>query len=254
MGISRDTAETHQQFVSAQRLNFPLLADVDGSMSRAYGALDPDGVTSRVTYLVSKDGRVIGVDRDVPASFTQKGDELESSHGQDFDFLLSDWKASIGQRLPNFWLPALDGKPQPIFSKQSRATLMVYLSLNDAKGAVGFEFARLASTQTYQGANITIVARDPANSGWPAWAKAQGVSVLKPAISEFFDRLSLRSSGSAILIDRTGTVRYLGIASSQNAGGSTINYAKEALDAVLTGRPVSVFPPPVSPLSGRQHP
>jgi thioredoxin-dependent peroxiredoxin len=56
VGVSADSIKTHAEFCSAEGLKFPLLADEDGSVSKAYGSwmgylsmrhtfiIDPDGV------------------------------------------------------------------------------------------------------------------------------------------------------------------------------------------------------------------
>ncbi len=61
-GVSRDSEEDHKEFRAAHQLPFPLVADEDGSIARAYG-VSPSrfGMTSRVTFLVSGDGRIAHV-------------------------------------------------------------------------------------------------------------------------------------------------------------------------------------------------
>ncbi len=56
VGVSADSVNTHAEFCNAEGLKFPLLADEDGSVSKAYGSwmgylsmrhtfiIDPDGV------------------------------------------------------------------------------------------------------------------------------------------------------------------------------------------------------------------
>jgi len=62
LGISADSVESHERFRSQHRLTFPLLADVDKAVYRAYGALGLFGFgTRRVTYLISRDGKILDV-------------------------------------------------------------------------------------------------------------------------------------------------------------------------------------------------
>ena len=43
--------------------SFPLLADVDGAVGRAYGALEADGRDpARVSFLIGPDGTIVKVD------------------------------------------------------------------------------------------------------------------------------------------------------------------------------------------------
>lgn len=65
VGVSRDTEESHRKFVKAHDLPFPLAADEDGSIARSYGVKSSFGVSSRVTFLVGADGKVIKVWPDV---------------------------------------------------------------------------------------------------------------------------------------------------------------------------------------------
>ncbi len=55
LGISVDDVDSHAEFCDSEGLTFPLLADVDGSVSKAYGSLL--GMRSlRHTYIVDPDG------------------------------------------------------------------------------------------------------------------------------------------------------------------------------------------------------
>jgi peroxiredoxin Q/BCP len=60
-GVSRDSSESHAKFATHHALPFPLVADVDGSISRAYGVSQMLGMASRVTFLVGADGKVAHV-------------------------------------------------------------------------------------------------------------------------------------------------------------------------------------------------
>lgn len=60
-GISRDSEESHRSFRAKHALPFLLVADEDGSIARAYGVPSAFGMTSRVTFLVGKDGRILRV-------------------------------------------------------------------------------------------------------------------------------------------------------------------------------------------------
>jgi peroxiredoxin Q/BCP len=77
VGVSGDSAKTHELFKKAQKLNFTLLSDEQGSLARQFGvpvgkgatvkAKDPDGkpfeferavTLSRWTFVVGTDGKV----------------------------------------------------------------------------------------------------------------------------------------------------------------------------------------------------
>ena len=64
-GVSRDSEESHRQFRAGHSLPFPLVADEDGSVARAYGVPSTIGMSKRVTFLVGFDGRIARVWPDV---------------------------------------------------------------------------------------------------------------------------------------------------------------------------------------------
>lgn len=57
IGVSADDVDSHQEFCDSEGLSFPLLADEDGAVSRAYGSWL--GIASlRHTYLIDPEGRL----------------------------------------------------------------------------------------------------------------------------------------------------------------------------------------------------
>ena len=59
IGVSSDSAESHQAFASGHRLPFVLLADTDGSVRKAFGVPKTLGIMpGRVTYVIDKEGIV----------------------------------------------------------------------------------------------------------------------------------------------------------------------------------------------------
>ncbi|MGA7118738.1 MAG: peroxiredoxin [Polyangiaceae bacterium] len=64
-GVSRDSEDSHREFRKNHELPFPLVADEDGTVARAYGVSSTLGMASRVTFLVGADGRILRVWPDV---------------------------------------------------------------------------------------------------------------------------------------------------------------------------------------------
>ncbi len=60
LGVSMDDEASHQQFTAKYNLPFPLLADVDGTITRAYD-VDAGGRPKRVTYVIDGSGSIIRV-------------------------------------------------------------------------------------------------------------------------------------------------------------------------------------------------
>jgi alkyl hydroperoxide reductase subunit AhpC len=61
LALSVDEVETHQRWIAEVLgpLAMPLVADPDGAVARAYGALlEPEGVASRATFVVDPEGLV----------------------------------------------------------------------------------------------------------------------------------------------------------------------------------------------------
>ena len=64
LGVSKDDEDSHQKFTQKYSLPFPLLADTDGSIIKAYD-VDGGGYAKRVTYVIDGDGKIIHVDSSV---------------------------------------------------------------------------------------------------------------------------------------------------------------------------------------------
>jgi peroxiredoxin Q/BCP len=60
-GVSRDSNDSHAEFAVHHSIPFPLVADPDGAVSRAYGVSSILGLDSRVTFLIGPDGKVAHV-------------------------------------------------------------------------------------------------------------------------------------------------------------------------------------------------
>jgi peroxiredoxin Q/BCP len=63
VGVSRDSAKSHKAFIFKYELNFPLLADVAGEISKFYGAqmADNDKMDRRISFLIGLDGQIVHI-------------------------------------------------------------------------------------------------------------------------------------------------------------------------------------------------
>jgi thioredoxin-dependent peroxiredoxin len=64
LGVSVDSVDSHKKFCAKEGLNFKLLADTDGRVSKAYGSLTNLGVAkfaARHTFLIDPNGKVTKV-------------------------------------------------------------------------------------------------------------------------------------------------------------------------------------------------
>ena len=55
VGVSRDSVESHQRFKKKFSIPFPLLADTDSKLYRAFG------VNGRSTFLIDREGKIVRV-------------------------------------------------------------------------------------------------------------------------------------------------------------------------------------------------
>lgn len=62
VGVSFDSPESHQKFISKYNLNFPLLADTDGAIADAYGVrMNGRNMAKRTSFLIGLDGKIAHV-------------------------------------------------------------------------------------------------------------------------------------------------------------------------------------------------
>src|SRR5436309_752770 len=79
IGVSFDSSESHQKFISKHNLNFPLLADTDGKIAQAYGAKMSDrNMARRVSFLIGLDGKIAHV-TDTPKAETHLTEMQEAA-------------------------------------------------------------------------------------------------------------------------------------------------------------------------------
>ncbi|MEH2417407.1 peroxiredoxin [Nostoc sp.] len=61
LGVSADDQVSHQAFTQKYNLNYPLLADSDKSLIKAFD-VDGGGYAKRVTYVIDPNGKITHVD------------------------------------------------------------------------------------------------------------------------------------------------------------------------------------------------
>lgn len=61
LGVSVDSAESHQGFCTKQSLTFKLLADTEKKVVAEYGSLRENGIAARNTFLIDPQGKVAKV-------------------------------------------------------------------------------------------------------------------------------------------------------------------------------------------------
>lgn len=62
IGVSVDSVDSHKKFAAKYRLPFLLISDKEKRIARAYGVLKEKGTsTNRVTFIITKGGKVAGI-------------------------------------------------------------------------------------------------------------------------------------------------------------------------------------------------
>ena len=78
VGVSFDSAASHQKFIAKHKLTFSLLADTDGKIADAYGVRMADrNMARRVSFLIGLDGKIAHV-TDTPSAETHLSEMQEA--------------------------------------------------------------------------------------------------------------------------------------------------------------------------------
>jgi peroxiredoxin Q/BCP len=76
LAISPQSVESHDRFAGIHGFKFPLLADTEKSVARAYGVLGPVGFYRRSVFVIDGDGRIRYAHRASAGLTFRKTDEL----------------------------------------------------------------------------------------------------------------------------------------------------------------------------------
>ena len=60
-----DDAETNRKFAESLEADYPILSDADKRVANAYGVLGATGFSSRWTFYIDPDGRILDIDKKV---------------------------------------------------------------------------------------------------------------------------------------------------------------------------------------------
>jgi len=77
VGISTDSVESHSNFCSKLKLNFPLLADADKTVSKQFNALNFLGMSKRLLVLIGTDKKVLWTDSTLSFTYIKMEEILE---------------------------------------------------------------------------------------------------------------------------------------------------------------------------------
>jgi len=77
VGINTDTIQSHLEFCTKLNIKFPLLADVDKSVSRQYDALNFLGMNKRLLVIIGTDSKVLWNASTFPVTFIKSREIVE---------------------------------------------------------------------------------------------------------------------------------------------------------------------------------
>ena len=77
IGISTDSVESHSNFCSKLKLNFPLLADEDKTVSKQFDAVNFLGMNKRLLVLIGTDKKVLWIDSTMSITYIKTEEILE---------------------------------------------------------------------------------------------------------------------------------------------------------------------------------
>jgi len=77
VGISTDSVGSHFNFCKKLKLNFPLLADVDKTVSKQFDAINFLGINKRLLVLIGSDKRVLWTDSTLSITYIKTEEILE---------------------------------------------------------------------------------------------------------------------------------------------------------------------------------
>ncbi len=245
-GISADDVASHRRFADKLHLNFPILADPEKKVILAYGVLGKNGVADRVTFIIDRSGRIMSIDRAVNAQFVRQGGVLISRHALNLALALSDWKAEIGKPVPDFSLPAVGGRTVQLYEVPKKAYVVVFVSKNCpvSRAYIG-RLKQLASDPAY--ADIAFLAVN-SNSDEPmaeveadARQNQYPFPVAKDTGNVIADHFQAKATPTVWVMNSDRIAVYRGaIDDNQDEARATHHYLKDALDAVLAGKPVAI--------------
>ncbi len=245
-GVSADTVESHKGFAAKEHLNFPLLADPDKQMIAAYGVLNKAGYADRVTFIIGPDGNIREIDRAVNAEFAREGTNLTSRHGTDLALLTYNWRAQIGKSVPNFSLPGIDGKPVSLFSPGKKAVAAFFFDpRSPASSRYANRMRALADDPAYKDVAFVGIDTNPAEKADLLNEESQLQQYPYPVARDEQLQATRHFRVTVLptvwVMDGKGIAVYYGaIDDNPDPARVKVHYMKDALDAALASRPVSV--------------
>ena len=158
-----------------------------------------------------------------------------------------DSKATVtlGSVVGDFTLPDTEGKEHTLASlKGTKGTALIFIATKcPVSNAYNERMRKLADDYRARGINVvginSNVAELAAEVRWHAAEKGLTFTILKDTGNQIADRFDAQYTPEAYLLDASGKLVYHGrIDNSRNGDAITASDLRDAIDAVLAGKPV----------------
>lgn len=152
---------------------------------------------------------------------------------------------ALGAVVPDFTLPDADGKPHTLASlKGSKGTVLLFIATKcPVSNAYNARMAKLAEDYKSKGVSVIGINSNVAELADEVkkHSAENGLSfaILKDANNAVADRFAAQVTPEAYVLDASGKLVYHGrIDNSRNGDSITASELRDALDAVVAGKPV----------------
>ncbi len=244
LGISVQDTASKKAFAAKYKLNFPVLADTDTSVAKAYGVLGASGVAERITFVIGPDGTLQHVDR--ATRLARQDGKLLSDHATALALMLSsDWKVELGKPVPSFTLSNYDGTRVTSTSNKHDLTVLVFVSTKCSfSNDYNARLVKFAADYATRGTKHVRVIGINANADERVDAIARHASekgltypIVRDEGNRIADRFQAQKTPEVWVIDQRGVVRYHGAIDDHfDETQVKVNYLASAVNALLEGK------------------
>jgi peroxiredoxin len=160
-------------------------------------------------------------------------------------------KIKVGEKMADFTLPDVDGKPHRLYEFEGKKAVAVIFIATRCPYSNAFNHVMASLAREYASRDVAFIAIN-ANKTEPVaevadHARAHGLDfpILKDEGNQIADRLGASVTPEVFLLDSTWTLRYHGALGNShqpttNPDKTTDDEIRPALDDILAGKPVAV--------------
>lgn len=256
--ISTQDTASKRSFCQKDALTHTLLADVGGSVSKAYGVyMDGPGVARRVTFYIRPDGTVADVDTHIRVATAAQDSlvrlaSLESPGGGSggaASAAAASTPPRVGDTIADFTLPdAATGASRSLkdLEQGQKAVALIFVSTQcPVSNAYNERMEQVATDYAAKGIRVVGINANSTESTAEVadHAKQHRLTfpILKDTGNRLADRLDAQVTPEVYVVAPSGTLLYHGpIDDRQKVDAVQHTYLRDALDAIAGGKTVVV--------------